>query len=168
MMGFAVADVHREEFIDSPIPDAQVLEGRPIARSCDLHSSRTGGMSMNLWDCTAGRFRWHYRCDELVEILEGEVRVTGADGTQRVLRPGDTAHFPAGTSFVWEVSAYVKKLAIHRTAKTLPDRVLMKAGRGVTRGRALGARARASATPNLELADGAFVGCFETLGRLIG
>jgi uncharacterized cupin superfamily protein len=142
MLDFAVADVHREEFVDAPIPAAQVLDGQPVARSCDLHSSRSGGVSMNLWDCTAGRFRWHYRGDELVEILEGEVRVTGADGTQRVLRPGDTAHFPAGTSFVWEVSAYVKKLAIHRTAKTLPDRVLMKARSLAARRPALVSRIR--------------------------
>lgn len=135
MLGFAVADIHREEFVDAPIPAAQVLDGNPVARSCDLHSSREGGMSMNLWDCTAGRFRWHYGSDELVEILEGEVHVTAADGKQHVLRPGDTAHFPTGTSFVWEVPEYVKKLAIHRAPLTIPDRALVKATRALARRR---------------------------------
>ena len=60
---------------------------------------------------------------------EGEVRITGSDGTQQLLGPGDTAHFPAGSSLVWEVPSYVKKLAIHRAAKTLPDRVLLKVSR---------------------------------------
>jgi uncharacterized cupin superfamily protein len=135
MTGFAVADIRRDEFADAPIPAEQVIEGAPVARSCDLHSSRQAGVSMNLWDCTAGRFRWHYGSDELVEILEGEVRVTDAEGAQRVLRPGDTAHFPAGTSFVWEVPEYVKKLAIHRAAKALPDRILWKLTRMLSRRR---------------------------------
>jgi uncharacterized protein len=141
MLGFSVADINQERFVDAPIPTAQVLEGNPIGRSCDLHSSREGGVSMNLWDCTAGRFRWHFLSDELVEILEGEVRVVGDDGTLCVLRPGDTAHFPAGTSFVWEVPVYVKKLAIHRAAKTLPDRALLKVTRALERRRsAIGTR----------------------------
>lgn len=135
MLGFASADIRRDEFVDAPIPAAHVLDGNPVARSCDLHSSREGGLSMNLWDCTAGRFRWHYGSDELVEILEGEVRVTEADGQQHVLRPGDTAHFPAGTSFIWEVPEYVKKLAFHRAAMTIPDRALLKATRALARRR---------------------------------
>jgi len=136
MTDFSVADVRREEFSDAPIPAEQVIAGEPVARSCDLHRSREAGVSMNLWDCTAGRFHWHYGSDELVEILEGEVRVSDADGTQLVLRPGDTAHFPAGTSFVWEVPVYVKKLAIHRAATALPDRILWKVTRMLSRRRA--------------------------------
>jgi uncharacterized cupin superfamily protein len=136
MTEFAVADIRREEFAEAPIPADQVIDGAPVARSCDLHSSREAGVSMNLWDCTAGRFYWHYGSDELVEILEGEVRVSDAAGEQRVLRPGDTAHFPAGTSFVWEVPEYVKKLAIHRAAKALPDRILWKITRMLSRRRA--------------------------------
>lgn len=135
MLGFAVADIHQEEFVDAPIPAAQVLDGNPVTRSCDLHKSREGGVSMNLWDCTAGRFRWDFLSDELVQILEGEVQITGADGTVRVLRAGDTAHFPAGSSFVWDVPNYVKKLAMHRAASTLPDRALLKATRTFARRR---------------------------------
>ena len=135
MTDFSVADIRREEFAAAPIPAGQVIDGDPIARSCDLHQSRQAGVSMNLWDCTAGRFYWHYASDELVEILEGEVRVSDPDGTQRVLRPGDTAHFPAGTSFVWEVPEYVKKLAIHRAAKAWPDRILWKVTRLLSRRR---------------------------------
>lgn len=131
MLGFAVADINQEEFVDAPIPADQILEGTPVTRSCDLHKSREGGVSMNLWDCTAGKFRWNFLNDELIQVLEGEVRITGDDGTVRVLRAGDTAHFPAGTSFVWEIPEYLKKLAIHRAASTLPDRALLKATRAI-------------------------------------
>ena len=156
MLGFAVADIHQEDFVPAPIPEEQILDGNPVTRSCDLHKSREGGVSMNLWDCTAGRFRWDFLSDELIQILEGEVRITGADGTVQVLRAGDTAHFPAGTSFVWEVPEYVKKLAMHRAASTLPDRALLKATRALsTRKPAVGTRlgvAVAPVQPDLVLA----------------
>jgi len=132
-MSLAVGDINCDDFHPAPIPSAQVIEGRPQARSCDLHASRRAGVAMNLWDCTAGRFRWYYGSEEFVQILEGEARITDADGTQRVLRAGDTAHFPANTSFEWEVPEYVRKLAVHRTAKTLPDRIVWKATRMLSR-----------------------------------
>ncbi len=114
---------------DAPIPAEQILDGEPVTRSWKLHSAHRGGVSMNYWDCTAGRFHWHYAGDEMVQILEGEVHITDADGHRRTLRTGDTAHFEAGTTLLWEVPEYVRKLAFHRSANTLADRVLTKATR---------------------------------------
>ncbi len=111
---------------DAPIREADVIAGQPRARSWDLHASRIGGVSMNYWDCTAGRFRWHYAGDEMIEVLEGEVHVTDDDGHTITLRPGDTAHFRAGTTLEWHVPEYVRKLAFNRSAQTLPDRMLSK------------------------------------------
>jgi uncharacterized cupin superfamily protein len=114
---------------DAPISEAQILEGEPRARSWDLALSREGGVSMNYWDCTAGRFTWSYAGDEMIEILEGEARVTDEAGHTRILRPGDTAHFAGGTKLVWEVPEYVRKLAFNRSAHTLADRLAYKAVR---------------------------------------
>lgn len=118
--------VRSEDFVNSRIPPSWVLDGDPRTRSCDLSASGDGGLTMNLWECTAGRFRWTYRGDELIQVLEGEVRVTGLDGRTTVLRAGSTAHFAAGTELVWEVPEYVKKLAIHRGPSTIPGRVVHK------------------------------------------
>ena len=111
---------------DAPIPAADIIEGRPRARSWELHTSRPGGVSMNYWDCTAGRFSWHYGTDEMIQVLEGEVHVTREDGRIDTLRAGDIAHFPPGSTAVWEVPEYVRKLAFHRNPQTLPDRVLSR------------------------------------------
>jgi len=116
----------RDDFRSAPIPDENILEGEPVARSCDLSQSPDGGLSMNLWDCSAGRFRWNYYGDELVNILEGEVRVTDENGDLTVLRAGSTAHFNAGDETIWEVPEYVRKLAIHRTPQSLPARISRK------------------------------------------
>ena len=133
MSSVHVADVRRDDFVAAPIPAAQVLGGDPRARSCGLHASRTGGVSMNLWDCTAGRFRWHFAGDELIQVLEGEVHVTDSVGTVHTLRAGDTAHFASGSSTTWEIPDYLKKLAVHRSPATLPDRLLSKAMRFASR-----------------------------------
>ena len=114
---------------DAPLRPEQVIEGDPRARTEDLNRARRGGVSMNYWDCTAGRFSWTYAGDEMVQILDGEVHVTFEDGNLRVLRTGDTAHFKAGTTLHWEVPDYVRKLAFHRNPQSLPDRVFGKATR---------------------------------------
>lgn len=114
---------------DAPIPESDVIEGAPQTRSHDLHRAHRGGVTMNYWDCTAGRFRWHYAGDEMVQILEGEVHVTDEDGRTTTLRAGDTAHFHAGTTLHWDVPEYVRKLAFHRNPQTLSDRLIAKAQR---------------------------------------
>jgi uncharacterized cupin superfamily protein len=91
-----------------------IVSGNPQTRSAPLVSSPDGYGSANFWDCTAGKFNWHYGWDETVLILGGEVRVTDSDGNSSVLRAGDVAHFPAGSSFLWEVERYVRKIAFHR------------------------------------------------------
>lgn len=124
--GIQAADVQREDFVVAPIPSDQILDGSPVARSCDLSISSDRALSTNLWDCTAGRFNWIYGADEVVQILEGEVRVTDHTGARTVLTAGSTAHFPAGTRMVWEVPSYVKKLATHRNPTSLRARALLK------------------------------------------
>lgn len=100
-----------------PIAAAQILAGQPVARGRDLGVSPDGLLSYALWDCTAGRFRWHFRSDEIVHILDGAVAVrAGDDGTPRQLGVGSVAYFPAGLHTIWEVDTYVRKLAVFRSA----------------------------------------------------
>lgn len=111
---------------DAPIPAVDVVDGQPHARTRELHRAYRGGVSMNYWDCTAGRFRWSYAGDEMIQVLEGEVHVTDEHGDTFTLREGDTAHFAAGTTLLWDVPEYVRKLAFHRNAQTIPDRLLQR------------------------------------------
>jgi uncharacterized cupin superfamily protein len=126
----------KAELQPAPIPDSWILEGKPFARNLLLSRSEDGAASTLLWDCTAGRFHWHYSIDETVYILEGSVIVRDENGDTRRLTVGDTAFFPCGTSALWTVESYVRKLAFCRVplpaallkARRLAKRILVLLG----------------------------------------
>lgn len=122
------ANAERQDLQDAPITPEHVIEGAPVARSLQLTTSADGLVSTHLWDCTAGRFHWHFGVDEIVHILEGEVHVTGDDGQTVVLGVGDVGHLALHSHSVWHVPEYVRKLAFHRAPKPalLPVRALGK------------------------------------------
>jgi uncharacterized protein len=104
----------------SPIEPGWIIEGTPQARARELARSADGTSVVVAWACTAGRFRWHYRLDETVHVISGEVFVTDESGTERRLGPGDMAFFPAGSRSLWRVPVAVRKLAICRHALPKP------------------------------------------------
>jgi uncharacterized cupin superfamily protein len=113
----APADV---ELLPAPIPEHWIIEGTPQAHSKRLSTSADGTTSVIAWSCTVGRFNWHYKVDEILHIISGEVLVTDENGEIRRLRPGDMAVFPAGSSSTWHVTQEVKKLAICRHSMPRP------------------------------------------------
>ena len=66
-------------------------------------------------------------------LFKPQFYVTDSGGTVHTLRAGDTAHFASGSSTTWEIPDYLKKLAVHRSPATLPDRLLSKAMRLASR-----------------------------------
>jgi uncharacterized cupin superfamily protein len=106
--GLSAFDVSRTDLTLDPIEPSWIKAGTPVARCVTLSESPDGLLTAGLWDCTAGTFTWIFRSDEIVHILEGEVRVHD-DGTTHVLVPGSVAYFPRGRETVWEVPTYVKK-----------------------------------------------------------
>ncbi len=109
---FAIpADVELE--LDPIRPD-WVIEGTPQVRSKYLARSAYGASSVMAWSCTAGRFIWCYKVDEMLHVISGEVFVTDEEGAVRRLGPGDMAFFPAGALSVWHVPHEVRKLAMCR------------------------------------------------------
>jgi len=102
-----------------PIDPSWIKTGAPVARSVTLSRSPDGLLTAGLWDCTAGTFTWIFRRDEIVHILEGEVRVHEGH-TTHVLVPGRVAYFPRGLETVWEVPTYVKKAFVLRAPPPSP------------------------------------------------
>jgi uncharacterized cupin superfamily protein len=109
----AAFETSRTDLRPLPIDPTWVKKGAPVARSVTLSKSPDGLLTAGLWDCTAGTFTWIFRRDEIVHIVEGEVRVHEGP-TTHVLVPGCVAHFPCGLETVWEVPAYVKKAFVLR------------------------------------------------------
>ena len=98
----------------SPINPAWILEGNPVARNKVIGESADKMASTLMWDCTAGRFNWHYACDESICVVEGSVIIRDHFGVTRTLNEGDSAFFPSGSSAEWTVDTYVRKVAVMR------------------------------------------------------
>ena len=45
----------------------------PQAKECKLSESLDRPVWTVVWECTEGRFNWHYRYDETILILEGSI-----------------------------------------------------------------------------------------------
>jgi uncharacterized cupin superfamily protein len=118
-------------FQPSPIDPKWILDGNPVARSIPLVKSADGLFTGGHWDCTAGRFKYYYTCDEIVRIAEGSAMVE-LNGTTRTLQQGDVALFSEGDVAIWTVHVYVRKLAVFRIRqKSLWSRVARKLGSSV-------------------------------------
>jgi uncharacterized protein len=107
--------VGRVELAPGPINPAWVLEGNPVSCNKLLSYSADGSASTMMWDCTAGRFNWHYDVDETLYIIEGSVIIKDATGEARRVSAGDVVFFPAGSSAEWHVETYIRKVAFCRT-----------------------------------------------------
>ena len=118
------------DLTSAPINPAWIVEGTPTARNRVIAPSTDRFGWTMLWDCTAGKFHWHYSLDETVHIIEGSVTVTDSDGRVVTLTPGDIAFFPKGSVAHWHVENYVRKVAYCQkpvpSVLALPVRVLRK------------------------------------------
>src|SRR5689334_947512 len=103
-----------------PIPPDWILGGTPVARSKKVASSRDFTSYIMVWDCTPGRFTWHYNKDETLVVVSGEVFIDDGRGGERRLGPGDFAFFPGGTSATWRVTSHLRKVAVVRETLPLP------------------------------------------------
>src|SRR5215472_8506675 len=105
------------DLVPSPISADWILSGKPEARSKLLAKSHDGTSYAVVWECSAGRFKWHYVEDETVTVILGEVFISTEEGEERRLGQGDMAFFPAGSSCEWRVPDRIRKVAVMR--KTL-------------------------------------------------
>lgn len=124
--GFTFSAAGDAQLEPAPIPAAWIVEGAPEAQSALLARSPDGGASVAVWTCTRGAFRWHFWWDETVHIVEGSVTVTDTGGAMHVLRPGDVAFFPAGTTSLWDVPHRVRKIAFCRQPVPRPVTFLLR------------------------------------------
>lgn len=99
----------------SPIEPSWIIDGDPQASSCMLSWSADGSASTIVWQCTEGRFEWHYDFDETILILEGSIVLESDTMKPTRYGPGDVILFRNGASAKWHVEGHVKKLAFCRT-----------------------------------------------------
>ncbi len=121
------------DMVVSPVNPAWIRSGSPVAREARCDSSRDGSTTTWVWDCTARVFDWYFPADETVHIIDGAVRVSAHGCPSRVLHPGDSAVFAAGTWALWEIPVYVRKHAVLRQHIPAPIRLAMRVHGRLTR-----------------------------------
>lgn len=107
----------KEALQPSPINSDWIISGDPKVKAAVISTSADGQSFTAIWECTAGKFHWHYAFDETLHFLEGAVTLDDGSGP-RTVGAGDVVYFPKGSSAVWHVETYIRKLAICR--KVLP------------------------------------------------
>jgi hypothetical protein len=100
-----------------PIEPSWIIEGNPVAQSCVLSRSADGLATTIVWQCSEGKFNWHYDFDETILILEGSIVLENdAMGPTRY-GPGDVIFFKDGAHAKWHVEGHVRKLAFCRNTQ---------------------------------------------------
>jgi uncharacterized cupin superfamily protein len=113
-----IEDAASAELVPAPISPGWILAGAPEARNKTLAISHDRTSTIVVWECTAGRFKWHFSEDETLVVISGEFFVTPEKGEERRLGQGDVGFFPAGSTCITRVENHVKKIAVLR--KDLP------------------------------------------------
>jgi uncharacterized cupin superfamily protein len=127
----------------SPIEPSWIIEGNPVARSALLSQSADRMAATVVWECSAGKFNWHYDFDETILILDGSIVLENESMRPTRFGPGDVVTFKDGAHARWSVEDHVRKLAFCR--KTQPF-LLGFAARAISK---LKRMVRPSATPSL-------------------
>lgn len=113
------ADVKLEDAFQPLLP-GWVLSGEPASRSKTLVRSNDWAANIVVWECTAGRFKWHFTQDETLFVVSGETVMISEKGEERRLVPGDIAFFPAGTRCTFLVPYGIRKVAVVRESMWRP------------------------------------------------
>lgn len=75
----------------------------------DFFQDTTGLFRSGFWSSKPGRSDMNYLKNEMCVLLEGEVRITGEDGTVELFQAGDTFVIPRGFKGVWETLKPTRK-----------------------------------------------------------
>ncbi len=95
----------------SAAPEPGILIGpTPQCRSHNAFVDPNGPLRIGVWDSTpytrGGR---PHKVHELMHLIEGQVTLTGEDGTALTVNTGDTVFVAQGTHCAWHSSVYVRK-----------------------------------------------------------
>jgi len=105
------ADALAEDMTRMETTEPLVIVGKkPLQHDNILFTNDAGNFFVGMWDSTAfdsemRPFPWH----EMVQLLEGEILITEADGNSHRFAAGDAFFIPMGTICKWQANAYVKK-----------------------------------------------------------
>jgi uncharacterized protein len=104
----------RRALHSAPIKKDWVVDGTPQASGCAIFETADQGADVHEWQCTRGRFVWHYDVDEIVYVIDGHARIKDlATGLSTHITAGTSVLFQRGSSAEWTVDDYIRKIAIN-------------------------------------------------------
>ncbi len=106
---FKTETAEREDF--APPPD-NVVSGAPHGETRNAYESGNGQKFIGEWSCSKGAWRVSYSEWEYCRILEGNVRLTGDDGSVVEAGAGENFVIEPGFEGVWENLTHVRKLYV--------------------------------------------------------
>jgi uncharacterized cupin superfamily protein len=72
-----------------------------------------GGLDVGVWRCTPGVWEYDsYDVNEVMVMLSGRMRLTGADGNAKELTKGDIFYIPRGWAGKWETLETMEKVYV--------------------------------------------------------
>ena len=87
-----------------------IVGDKPVQHDSLLFTNDAGNLYIGMWDSTAFDSEMRpFPCHEMVQLLEGELLITEADGSSQQFVAGDAFFIPKGTVCKWQISAYAKK-----------------------------------------------------------
>ena len=95
----------------APAPD-RVVRGSPRGETRNAYESADGRKYFGEWSCGEGAWRVSYTEWEYCRILEGQVRLTGDDGTVVEAGPDGNLVIEPGFEGIWENLTPVRKLYV--------------------------------------------------------
>jgi uncharacterized protein len=98
-----------EDFV--PATD-RVVSGSPRGETRNAYESADGRKYFGEWSCGEGAWRVSYSEWEYCRILEGQVRLTGDDGTVVEAGPKGNLVIEPGFEGIWENLTPVRKLYV--------------------------------------------------------
>lgn len=90
-------------------PRSHILSGNPVQTATYIYTSPDNLFAAGIWTCAIGKFRIDFGRAEFIQILEGVVIVTDAEGSSKTYRAGDAFVTPKGFSGTWDVIEPIKK-----------------------------------------------------------
>lgn len=78
-----------------------VLDGNPAGRGFTLHEAADGSLGCGFFECDPSTTTYELTDNEIIYVLEGEVRIELEGGNAVELKPGDAAFLPKGHKSTW-------------------------------------------------------------------
>ncbi len=103
------------EGVDVGTYEPDMIDGTQVGESHQIDPGRSAAskLDVSLWRSDPATYDYDFDGDEAFQVIEGAATVELPETGETIeLRPGDVAHFRAGTKSVWTITEPFKKFVV--------------------------------------------------------